>query len=88
MFTNERNQNDAMKVLKRCFNGNAQGAGARWCNANNVVMHSLRHTFAMNSLAAEIPVEAIAQMMGHSYTRMTELYARYIPKTNLTKYLK
>jgi len=83
MFTNERTQNDAMKALKKCFNGNAQGAGARFCHSHNIVMHSFRHTFAMRKFENGKPIEVISQLMGHSVTAMTEKYARYLPKTKL-----
>ena len=87
MFKSNHCKNDSMKVLKRCFNGNAQGYGARFCNTHNIVMHSFRHTFAMRKLANGVPMETIGQLMGHSFTRMTELYARYQPDTNLLKWV-
>ena len=87
MFQGAGAGNKSRLTLKKCFNGNAQGYGKRYCKKRGIVMHTFRHTFAMRKLAAGVPLDIIAQLMGHSKTRMTELYARYIPKTNLIDYI-
>lgn len=85
IFNTEKDKRDAMKVLRKCF-GN-RGVGTRFCKANNIVMHSFRHSFAMDKLAKDVPMEIIAELMGHSYTSMTEKYAKYKPKTNLISWI-
>tara|TARA_Y100001938_G_scaffold147548_1_gene228962 strand:+ start:406 stop:1422 length:1017 start_codon:yes stop_codon:yes gene_type:complete len=80
-----RARQDASYQLKRCFG--ARGVGVRYCKKNNVCLHSFRHTFAMRKLADSVPMEIIGQLLGHSFTRMTELYARYVPDDNVERYV-
>ena len=46
-----------------------------------VTFHTSRHTFATTvTLANDIPLEIVSQMMGHTNTRMTSHYAKVIDK--------
>jgi integrase/recombinase XerD len=36
--------------------------------------HALRHSLATNLLSEDVPISAIANIMGHSSTRTTEVY--------------
>ena len=46
-----------------------------------LAFHCLRHTFATTvTLANDIPLEIVSQMMGHTNTRMTSHYAKVIDK--------
>ena len=80
----DRARQDASYELKRCFG--PRGAGVRYCKKHHITMHIFRHRFAMKKLAAGVPLEVIAQLMGHSFTRVTEIYARYLPDENLLRY--
>jgi integrase len=42
-------------------------------------VHTLRHTFASNFLHAVPDLFLLAQVLGHSHTRVTELYAHLLP---------
>ena len=45
-------------------------------------IHTSRHTFATTvTLANDISLEVVSQMMGHSNTRMTTHYAKVIDKS-------
>ena len=47
-----------------------------------VCFHCLRHTFATTvTLAHDIPLEIVSQMMGHTNTRMTSHYAKVIDRS-------
>jgi integrase len=41
--------------------------------------HQLRHTFASHFLQATQDLQLLAQIMGHSSTKVTELYAHFLP---------
>ena len=46
-----------------------------------LAFHVARHTFATTvTLANDIPLEIVSQMMGHTNTRMTSHYAKVIDK--------
>ncbi|WP_368502167.1 tyrosine-type recombinase/integrase [Salipiger sp. 1_MG-2023] len=46
----------------------------------HITIHGLRHTAAVTMLSAGIPIGKVAQVLGHSNTRVTETtYARYLP---------
>ena len=76
---------DTMTELKRAFG--PRGSGVRYCKKHGVVMHSFRHGFAMRKFAEGTPIEVIAQLLGQSVLRVTEMYARYLPDENLLKYI-
>jgi site-specific recombinase XerD len=42
-------------------------------------VHKLRHTFASHFLAKEPDMYLLAQVLGHSYTQVTERYAHLLP---------
>ena len=57
-----------VKVLKEA----AQRAGIK----HRVHVHQSRHSFGTFLISADIPIESIAKMMGHSNIRTTQGYAR------------
>ena len=56
---------------------------AKLCGIDKkVTFHTSRHTFATTvTLANDIPLEIVSQMMGHTNTRMTSHYAKVIDKS-------
>ena len=47
-----------------------------------LAFHTSRHTFATTvTLAHDIPLEIVSQMMGHTNTRMTSHYAKVIDRS-------
>nr|WP_321524870.1 site-specific integrase [uncultured Cohaesibacter sp.] len=64
-----------VKSIKTGFNKAVQDAGLE-----NVSPHVLRHSAAVHLAAAGVPMQKIAQYLGHSNTAVTEhVYARYAP---------
>ena len=56
---------------------------AKLCGIDKkVTFHTSRHTFATTvTLANDVPLEIVSQMMGHTNTRMTSHYAKVIDKS-------
>lgn len=47
----------------------------------NITTHMGRHTYATMCLNAGIPIEVLAQMLGHSNIKTTQIYAKLVNKT-------
>ncbi len=47
----------------------------------HLTSHIGRHTFATLSLSNHVPIESISKMLGHSYIRTTQIYAKMQDKT-------
>lgn len=61
--------------IKTGFNAAVKSAGLK-----NVTPHVLRHTAAVALVAAGVPMQKVAQYLGHSSTTVTErVYGRYAP---------
>jgi integrase len=61
--------------IAKAFKRNAVAAGLPWCTP-----HVLRHTAAVWMAEAGVPMSQIAQVLGHTDSRITErVYARYSP---------
>jgi len=43
-----------------------------------LTFHCSRHTFATNALTLGIPIEVVSSMLGHTYIKTTEIYAKVI----------
>lgn len=61
--------------VKRGFAAAARRAGVPWCTP-----HALRHTAAVHMAESGVPIEEIAQFLGHSSAAVTyRVYARFSP---------
>lgn len=69
MMTNEQ-YNMRLKAVATC-------AGIE----KSVSSHMARHSFAVSSLNAGIPMEVVSRMLGHTNVRTTQIYAKVINKT-------
>lgn len=72
--------------IREMVDGYLEKVGAK---QNGVSCHSLRHTFATQSLAAGAGLLAISQALGHSSVTTTQVYAKIIDKArdNPAKFL-
>jgi integrase len=69
-------QGEAVKNIKKAFASAVKKAGLK-----NVTPHDMRHTAAVWMAGAGVPMEKIAQYLGHSDSRITEkVYARFAPE--------
>ena len=75
----------AIYELKRVFG--AGGVGVRYCKKHGIVMHTFRHSFGQRKLNEGVPLAVIDQLMGHSITRITEMYARYLTDEKLLDHI-
>lgn len=65
-----------VKSIRRGFSNAVDRAGL-----GRVRIHDLRHTAAVTMLAAGVPIEKVAQVLGHSNTSVTfKTYGRYLPE--------
>jgi integrase len=61
--------------VKRAFAAAARRAGIPWCTP-----HVLRHTAAVHMVESGVPIEEVAQYLGHSSNSVTyRVYARFSP---------
>lgn len=51
---------------------------ARHCNTTRVHMHTLRHSFASGLLTAGVPVQDVAQVLGHTVQVLLETYTHVL----------
>ena len=66
---------DRVKSIRKGFEGAVTRAGLE-----GVTLHVLRHTAAVHLVQAGIPIDQVAQYLGHSNTAITySTYARYSP---------
>jgi integrase len=68
---------EAYKRVDRAFNSARDRAGI----PKTHTFHCLRHTFATWSLTAGKPIHTVAKILGHSTTRVTELYGHLMKDT-------
>ena len=47
----------------------------------DVRIHDLRHTWASHAVMSGIPLTVLARILGHSSTRITEIYAHIADRT-------
>jgi len=65
-----------VKNIRKGFTSAVERSGI-----GHVRIHDLRHTAAVTMLSAGIPIEKVAQVLGHSNVSMTyKVYGRYLPE--------
>lgn len=70
---------NARNFTQRVFRPAAKRAGF----GNDVKWHDLRHTFASRMVMAGVGLKALADILGHSSTKMTERYSHLTPEHRL-----
>lgn len=55
---------------------------------SNLTSYVSRHSFATQAMLAEVPMNAISTMLGHSSLKTTEIYLKSLPSNVLDEYNK
>ena len=55
--------------------------------SNNITLHTFRHTYAHNMLNRGVPKEVLQSLLGHRSIKTTEIYANWVNKKELIKYI-
>ena len=54
---------------------------------NNINLHTFRHTYAHTMLNKGVPKEVLQTLLGHRSIRTTEIYANWVRKEELEKWV-
>ncbi len=76
----DRQRRNCTRYLKCLFD-------ADFVRKNNINLHSFRHTYAHNMLNRGVPKEVLQSFLGHRSIKTTEIYARWVRKEELEKWL-
>ena len=55
---------------------------------NNINLHTFRHTYAHNMLNKGVPKEVLQTLLGHRSIKTTEIYANWVRKEELERWVK
>ena len=55
--------------------------------SNNINLHTFRHTYAHTMLNKGVPKEVLQTLLGHRSIRTTEIYANWVRKEELEKWV-
>ncbi len=78
-YTRYSGTSSMFRMVEKCM----QTAGIQY-EGRHHGPHSLRHSLATNMLSENVPISAIANIMGHSSTKTTEIYLT-VDETHLQK---
>ena len=54
---------------------------------NNINLHTFRHTYAHNMLNKGVPKEVLQTLLGHRSIKTTEIYANWVRKEELERWV-
>jgi integrase len=75
-----RQRNNCVKMLQRNFS-------IDFVRNNNINLHTFRHTYAHTMLNKGVPKEVLQTLLGHRSIRTTEIYANWVRKEELEKWV-
>jgi len=55
--------------------------------SNNINLHTFRHTYAHTMLNKGVPKEVLQTLLGHRSIRTTEIYANWVRKEELERWI-
>jgi len=76
----DRQRRNALKNIQRLFKPD-------FVRNNNITLHTFRHTYAHNMLNRGVPKEVLQTLLGHRSIKTTEIYANWVKKDELRKWI-
>ena len=76
----DRGRSGALKRVQECFK-------REFVRENNINLHTFRHTYAHNMLDRGVPKEVLQTLLGHLSIKTTEVYANWVCKGELEKWV-
>ena len=76
----DRGRSGALKRVQECFT-------REFVRENNINLHTFRHTYAHNMLNRGVPKEVLQTLLGHLSIKTTEVYANWVCKGELEKWV-
>ena len=76
----DQQRRNALKNIQRLFS-------PEFVRNNNITLHTFRHTYAHNMLNRGVPKEVLQTLLGHRSIKTTEIYANWVKKDELRKWI-
>ena len=79
-FKSDRQKKNCVKTMQSNFT-------ADFVRKNNINLHTFRHTYAHNMLNKGVPKEVLQTLLGHRSIKTTEIYANWVRKEELERWV-
>ena len=79
-FKSDRQKKNCVKTMQSNFT-------ADFVRINNINLHTFRHTYAHNMLNKGVPKEVLQTLLGHRSIKTTEIYANWVRKEELERWV-
>ena len=76
----DRQRRNCVKNIQRLFERD-------FVRKNNINLHTFRHTYAHNMLNKGVPKEVLQTLLGHRSIKTTEIYANWVRKEELERWI-
>ena len=76
----DRQRRNALISIQRLFK-------PEFVRNNNITLHTFRHTYAHNLLNRGVPKEVLQTLLGHRSIKTTEIYANWVKRDELKKWI-
>ena len=80
LLSSDRQRRNCVKNIQRLFKPD-------FVRKNNINLHTFRHTYAHNMLNKGVPKEVLQTLLGHRSIKTTEIYANWVRKEELEKWV-
>ncbi len=79
-FKSDRQKKNCVKTMQANFT-------VDFVRINNINLHTFRHTYAHNMLNKGVPKEVLQTLLGHRSIKTTEIYANWVRKEELERWV-
>ena len=80
LLKSDRQRRNCVKNIQRLFE-------PEFVRNNNINLHTFRHTYAHTMLNKGVPKEVLQTLLGHRSIRTTEIYANWVRKEELERWV-